>query len=181
MISNRASQRYALAIFKVAEELNMIENVSLDLELIRNAIRASHELAILIHSPVINTEKKKQALRAIFGEKISELTLRFVILLTGKNREMLLRSIIDQYADLYDKHRGILNIAVRTAVKVTPDQEQVFARRLEGITGKKVRMTFSVDPAVRGGFTVQYGDTVVDASVRHQLDLLKNKLTEKIY
>ncbi len=180
MINVRAAQRYALAIFRVAEEQNIIDIISRDFELIHRAIRESHDFFLFIKSPIINTERKKHVFAILFEGKIADLTLRFIILLTMKNREGLLNDIIQQYEVLRDRQRGILNITVQTAVRLTSEQEKDFARRLGDTTGKNVRMTFAVDPALRGGFTVQYNDTVVDASVRHQLDLLKLRLTEKV-
>jgi F-type H+-transporting ATPase subunit delta len=181
MISERASQRYALAIFRVAEEQNLTDSVGRDFDLMRNAIRTSHELSLFIKSPIINTQKKKNVFKALFGEKVSDLTLRFVILLIAKNREGLLSDIIDRYAHLCDKKHGILKVVVHTAVKLTSAQEQAFFSRLESITGKFVKIEFTVDPRLRGGFTIRYDDTIVDASVQHQLDLLKYKLTEKVF
>jgi F-type H+-transporting ATPase subunit delta len=179
MISKRASQRYAWAIFRVAEEVNLTDTVGRDFEFMRNTIRGSHELSLFINSPVINTEKKKNVFRTIFGDKVSDLTMKFILLLTAKNREGLLGEIIGRYAELCDKKQGIINVEIHTAVKISPSQEQNFTRQLESMTGKKVRITFTVDPAIRGGFTVRYDDTVVDASVQRQLDLLRYRLAEK--
>ncbi len=180
MINVRAAQRYALAIFRVTEEQNITDSVSRDFELIQRAIRESHDFFLFLRSPVINTERKKHVFAILFEGKISDLTLRFIILLTTKNREGLLSDIIDQYAVLRDRQRGILNITVQTAVRLTSEQEKDFTSQMGDTTGKNVRMTFTVDPALRGGFTVHYDDTVVDASIQHQLDLLRLKLTEKV-
>jgi F0F1-type ATP synthase delta subunit len=39
-----------------------------------------------------------------------------------------------------------------------------------------VRLSVERDPSLVGGFTVQYEDTVWDASVRRQLELLRDRL-----
>ena len=176
----RAAQRYASAIFQVSEEQKITDTVSRDFEILERTIRESSEFSIFIRSPIISTEKKKKIFSALFKDNISELTLRFILLLTTKNREGILGQIIEQYVVLRDRARGLLNVDVRTAVGLTPGQEENFSRSLAEATGKKVILTFTVDPSLRGGYTVQYDDTVVDASIQRQLDRLRLRLAEKI-
>ena len=44
------------------------------------------------------------------------------------------------------------------------------------MAGQRVEVRVVVDPSVLGGFVATIGDTVVDGSVRHRLDLLKERL-----
>jgi len=63
-------------------------------------------------------------------------------------------------------------------VALTPAQEEELTRALGRATGKTVRLRLSVDPAIRGGLLVRVGDTVLDASIRRQLELLKARFLE---
>jgi F-type H+-transporting ATPase subunit delta len=54
------------------------------------------------------------------------------------------------------------------------------AADLEKKSGKIVSADYSVDPNLIGGFIVRIGDTVYDASVKHQLSLLRSKFSEEI-
>jgi F-type H+-transporting ATPase subunit delta len=65
---------------------------------------------------------------------------------------------------------------VRSAVPLTADQRDRLAKALEDATGKQVEVKVVVDPSVLGGIVAQVGDTVIDGSVRHRLDQLKNAL-----
>jgi F-type H+-transporting ATPase subunit delta len=44
-----------------------------------------------------------------------------------------------------------------------------------------VEFRTSVDPALIGGFVISFEDKLYDASVRHQLDLLRKQFTSKEY
>jgi F-type H+-transporting ATPase subunit delta len=60
-------------------------------------------------------------------------------------------------------------------MNVDKEQERTLQKRLEAYTSRTVRMKLNVDPLLQGGVVVQIGDTVLDGSVRHQLNVLKNR------
>ncbi|MCC6870978.1 MAG: F0F1 ATP synthase subunit delta, partial [Candidatus Fermentibacter sp.] len=47
---------------------------------------------------------------------------------------------------------------------------------LERMTGRSVRVRRRIDPRLIGGFMVRYEGRVIDFSVRHRLDSLKDHL-----
>ena len=175
MADSRAAYRYALAILSVAEETKKLDGVMKDLGFIENLSKESKEFYHFLRTPVINAEKKKRILTEILQQKVHEITMKFVLLLTAKGRLPLLPDIIQQFYQLRDKRLGILNVTTRTAVKFTPEQEIQLVNQLERATKKKIKMRYILDPSLKGGFTVQHDDTVWDASVRHQLEVLRQR------
>lgn len=180
MSNFRAASRYATAILAIAQELNKLDEVSKDFEYIERLIKDEREFSLFLKSPVIKTEKKKRLLSELFHDKLSDITLKFVILLASKDREGILPEIIQQFYRLRDERLGILNVKVRTAVQFMSDQEKQLIGQLETALKKKIRITYSEDSSLKGGFTVQYDDTVWDASVNHQLDMLRQKFVESM-
>ena len=174
----RAAYRYALAMIGVAQELKKLDEVNKDFEFLEKLINQSDELRLFLKSPVVNAEKKKRLLAEIFQGKVYDGTMKFMILLASKGREGLLPEIIRQFYRLRDERLGILNVTTKTAVKFTEAQEKQLVDQLERVTKKKIRITYLVDPSLKGGFTVQHEDTVWDASVSHQLELLREQLVE---
>ncbi|MBI5463462.1 MAG: ATP synthase F1 subunit delta [Ignavibacteriales bacterium] len=174
----RAAYRYAHAIIGVAEEFKKLDEVTRDFLFLDKLIGSSKELSSFIKSPIVNKEKKKRAFTELLTNRVSELTLKFVILLTSKGREELLPEIIRQFYGLRDQLLGILNVTTRATVSFTPAQEQQLVAQLERATKKKIRMKYVLDPSLKGGFSVQHEDTVWDASVRHQLELLRERFIE---
>ena len=45
--------------------------------------------------------------------------------------------------------------------------------------GQTIRLTEEVQPDLIGGLVVRVGDVVYDRSVKHQLDVLREQLTER--
>ncbi|TAK54765.1 MAG: F0F1 ATP synthase subunit delta [Bacteroidetes bacterium] len=175
MKNTRAAYRYALAVLGVAEESKQLDAVSNDFDQMDTLLKTSRDFLHFLKSPVINTEKKKVVLEEVFKGRVNQLTFLFIQLMTSKGRENILPEIIQQFKALRDKRLGILKAEVRSAVRLTPEQEQRLSEQLNKRTGKTIHLQFKEDPSVLGGFTVQYEDTVLDGSVRSQLQALADR------
>jgi F-type H+-transporting ATPase subunit delta len=64
---------------------------------------------------------------------------------------------------------------VTSAVEFGGSQQGLLHKKLEKYTGKNVRMHTALDKDLKGGLLIQIGDTVLDATIRHQLEMLKNR------
>ena len=62
------------------------------------------------------------------------------------------------------------------ALNLDEDRQQELSNALRRVVGYDVQLRVSVDPSILGGFVATIGDTVVDASVRHQLEVLRDRL-----
>jgi F-type H+-transporting ATPase subunit delta len=176
MSESRSAYRYALAILGVAEETKQLERVGKDLALIGNAIKESREFHLFLKSPIVNKDKKKRLLGEVFKDKVSELTMKFILLVTHKGREIILPDIIKQFNALHDQRLGIINVKVKSVSSFTVDQRKQLVDRIQTVTKKSVRLEEALEPQLIGGFTVQYEDTVWDGSVRRQLESLRERL-----
>lgn len=176
MKNTRVARRYAQALMMTADSTTAIDTIAADLELIKNALETSRELRRFMASPIVSVERKQRVFRELFGSRVSSTTLSFLDLLTEKQRENILAEVIQQYHALRDERYGIVNVDVATAIEVTQQQEKRLAEQLERYTQKKVRLRFTIDKAIQGGLRVKIGDTVLDASITHQLALLRERL-----
>jgi F-type H+-transporting ATPase subunit delta len=178
MRESRAAHRYAKAILQLAEEEKKIPQLSSDFNQLEEMIKKSKDFRLLLSSPVINNQKKKKAINTLFENKVDKITLRFLLLLTAKNREALLHSIIIQYKELLDVKHNIVNAEVITVVPFTDTQTQELKKKLERITKKTVRLSFKIDMKLIGGFRVRIQDTIFDGSILQQFKLIKDRFTE---
>lgn len=171
----RVARRYALALIYLVEELKQLDVVRKDLELILQTYKSSRDFQLFLESPVIREDKKKQVLGELFKGRISVTTMKFLELLAEKNREGILPDVIAQYHQLGNERLGIVEVVVTSAVELTKTQQRELERQLEQYAKKKIDAEYLVDPAVKGGFVVRIGDTVLDASIKRQLELLREK------
>ncbi len=177
MKNARVARRYAVALMTVAEETGTLDAMTKDLNLIRQALVDSRELRTLLQSPVVSSAKKRDILKDIFSNRVDKGTMAFMNLMTAKGREAILADVVHEFHLLRDERLRIVSVDVRAAVELSQPQEQSLQQQLERYTGKKVRVRFSLDKAIQGGVVIKIGDTILDASIRRQLELLRERLS----
>lgn len=172
MKKTRVAKRYAQALLMTADSPGAIDEIAADLERIKNVFDGSRDLRRFIDSPIVSAEKKLTMLRELFTSRVNATTMSFINLLVVKQRAGAMLEVIEQYFALRDIKYGIINVHVASAVEITPQQEKNLSERLEQYTRKKVRVRFSLDTALKGGLIVKIGDTVLDSSIKRQLELM---------
>ncbi len=170
------ARRYAQALYEEAARQERVEAIDEDVGLIRESLENSEELVRLFESPVIPREKKRAVVQALFEERVTPLTHRFLHLLIEKQREQLFAEVVKAYRALRDEQEGIVEIQARTARSLDEDGRAHLATQLEQMTGKKVRLHARQDADLIGGVVVRVGDTVYDGSVRRQLQRLHEQM-----
>ncbi len=177
MKNTRVGRRYAKALMMTAESTKAIDQLAGDLETIKRLFDTERTFKQFVNSPIVPAEKKIQVFRELFGKTIGKATMEFIEMVTYKGREQALPAIVDRFLALRDEKYGIVNVDVSSAVEITKQQQESLASRLEQFTKKKVRIRFSQDKALQGGLLVRIGDTVLDASVKHQLEVMRERFT----
>lgn len=176
MIERRVVSRYASALFSAAVKADAVDRVESDLGMISYLMEANPNLVAAMRSPVVGAETKKAIISDVSRDSLHEITLRYLDLLINKKREEVLFLTENEYIKLADEHRGIVNAEVYSAVKLTDDQAELLQAKLSATMGKRVQVARHVDATLLGGVQVRIGDTVIDGSIKGQLDALKHQL-----
>jgi F-type H+-transporting ATPase subunit delta len=175
----RAAIRYAKALQQLAQEQQLLDTVIVDVKLIHNTIVENKELALMLQSPLIKADKKSNVLTAIFDNKVNAQTLKFLQLVVAHKRERALQVICEEFIKVYNT---IKNIAI---VEVTTTSALTDALRVELITKIKtdyslfaVELVEKIDTSLVGGIVLRIGDKQLDASIRRQLNDIKQELVQ---
>jgi F-type H+-transporting ATPase subunit delta len=132
-----------------------------------------------LSAPQVLDETKKSLLRKVFTERIDRLLVEFLVVLVDKNRIGYLPEIIDEYARLVEAEQGVGRVTVVTAVPLNDAERKKLSAKMVAKTGLKIVLEEKVDPAIVGGMIVVLHDEIIDGSIRHGLNLLKEQL-EKV-
>ena len=170
------ARRYALALTQEAAHTGQADAVDADIVFLGETLAGSRELQLLFQSPVVSRDKKERVLKALFTDRVSPLTMRFLDLLVSKQREALIPAVVEAVRVLRDTASGTVEARVRTAKPLTDDETAALRASLEARAGHPVRLSVEVQPDLIGGLVVRVGDVVYDRSVRHQLDALREQL-----
>lgn len=179
-MSSRAAIRYAKAVLDQANHANISEVVFGDMKSIQATLAGSKELRVVLQSPVVKAEDKKQALLQIF-EKNSEVTKALIQILTSNKRINLLGGVALAYVDLYNDSKGVKTATVITAVTLTPEIEAKVLSKLKQMTGSdNITINNTIDEHIIGGFILRVGDLQYNASIANQLGNLKREFSKSL-
>jgi F-type H+-transporting ATPase subunit delta len=175
--STRIAQRYATAIMSIANDNNTTENIRKDFTLIVDSLNASDELRALFNSPVVKYLHKISICKEVFEGKVSTLMIQFLEMLAEKRRESVFPEISAAFTELYNQQNNLVPVQVVSAIELSAELSASLIKAIAEKTGKTVLPEFSVDPAIKGGLIITIADTMIDASVRHQLNKLQVELS----
>ncbi|MDB4298579.1 ATP synthase F1 subunit delta [Flavobacteriaceae bacterium] len=179
-MSSRAAIRYAKAVLDQANHANISEVVFGDMKSIQATLAGSKELRVVLQSPVVKAEDKKQALLQIF-EKNSDVTKALIQILTSNKRINLLGGVALAYVDLYNDSKGVKTATVITAVTLTPEIEAKVLSKLKEMTGSEnITINNTIDERIIGGFILRVGDLQYNASIANQLGNLKREFSKSL-
>ncbi len=167
------SGRYASALFDLARETKVIEQVEASLAVLENAIAQSDDLRRLVSSPLVARGAAANAVKAVAGSlSLDLLTTNFLGVLASNRRLAQLTKVIASFRDLAANHRGEASATVTTAHGLTDTQVAALKAKLKARVGRDVAVTMKTDPAILGGLIVKIGSQLIDSSIRTKLNTL---------
>ena len=176
-MSNLAvAKRYGQALFDLASEKNMLDQLEKELTQVLEVIEESHELKKILEQRLIRSETKQEIFRKVYSGTISPVTMNFLLLILHKRREMVLNQIVSQFLNLANEARGIVKAQVKSAAQLSFEQLEKLRESLEKITGKNILLESAVDERLIGGLVVKIGDRIIDGSISTKLKMLEKHL-----
>jgi F-type H+-transporting ATPase subunit delta len=176
MPNPRLAARYAKSLIDLANEKNQVEPVYQDMLFLQMLCKESRDFLMLLRSPVVKADKKIAIVEAVTKGKISELTVVFNRLLINKGRESNLPEVIISFIDQYKQQKGIHTIKLTTAVPVTEEmKKQIIGQVQKQTKMENIDLKAIVNENIIGGFVLEIGDQLIDASVVYDLNKIKSQ------
>lgn len=177
-MSQRAvARRYAEALFELALERNLLEQVEKDLARVTGLLKEDLDLRSIFLNQLLPGNQKREIFKPILGkEGYEEITQNFIFLLFAKRRESYIFDIYREYVRLANQQRNIMEAEMWTATEVPPQDKETLEKKLSQFTGKNIRLKYKVDPKLLGGAVLKIGDKVLDGSIARRLEKMKESL-----
>lgn len=172
-LSGSAARRYAEALLALAPDEPSVASLRTSLEKLAPVF--DRVTIASLRDPSVPMKQRVEALgSALAGEPVTVRSL--LVLLLEKDRIALVPQIALAFGDLVDRREGVAKARITTAIPLRETEQSELVRRLERESGRKLRATFAVDPALIGGAKVQIGDHLIDSSVYARLTALGRQL-----
>jgi F-type H+-transporting ATPase subunit delta len=170
------AKRYAVALFNAAVKMDIADQVDGDVDSFNALLESNDDFRNFMHSPQVLTEDKKDLIVKAIADRSSGLFMNFVMLLIDKKRLEHFDEIAEGYRYLFEQLQGVVEVKAITAVPLERDLELKTVEKLEGQTGKHIRLAKVTDPEIIGGMILIVEDKIIDGSIRNQLGTLKKDL-----
>jgi F-type H+-transporting ATPase subunit delta len=171
-----ASVAYARSLLELANEKGIAEAIGAELSQIAEIVGGNPSFEAFLSDPGISEEERRQVMDRVFMAQVSPLMKNFLGVLNTKNALRLTRQIGDAYEDLYGEQLGKVEVDVTVAQRLTNDELDEVRRRVSTALKKDAVVHQYVDENILGGLVLRVQDKLIDASVRYQLQAIKNQM-----
>lgn len=169
--------RYAKALYKVANEKGDTAQVYEQMSLLNDAYEAQAGLKKAVNNPFLPLADKLQLLCTAAGADGNGSTARSMELVVKNNRVDFMRDIALAFMRQYRENNGIARVEIVTATELGDNEINAIIDVVKNqLKGKTIELSKRVDPSLIGGFMVDVDSRVLDASVKNQLEKLRLKL-----
>lgn len=172
-------RRYALAIYKVAEEKGKVEQYLEELRNIVALIDGDENFQELIKHPQVSTSSKKKLFEQVFKGKVDEDLLSFLLVLIEKGRILQLEGKLREMEKIHLEKNNTVIGNVTTVIPLDGEERKTLVEKLERKFNKKVLLKEHIDSSIIGGVYVQVENEVIDGTVKSKLEEMKKLMLKR--
>lgn len=173
---------YTQALFSAALERNVLDQVAGEAAEVHALLVGEADFRSFMRAPNVPKREKERILMKLLEGRCHPLITAMVRLLIRRGRLDIGLAIFRNMQYFHDKHRGIQQATVVTAIELGEDEKARMLQRLEAFTGFKLNLSWRVVPSVIGGVRFLCGDMLIDRTISDQLFRLRAAMMKaKVY
>ncbi|MEX2256630.1 MAG: ATP synthase F1 subunit delta [Acidimicrobiia bacterium] len=169
-------EAYAKAMLEVASASGHLEGIEDDLFRFARTFEGSDDLRLALTDPQLPIERRIAVIDQLMDGKALQASTALVGMVVAVGQASELPAIVERFVELAASERDHEVAEVRSAIPLDDTQVQRLAAALSKATGKTIEVKVIIDPAVLGGLVARVGDTVIDGTVRHRIEEMKEQL-----
>lgn len=173
-------KRYAHGLVAACREEDEFKSILAELKEISQLFQSHRELKWVIENPFIPRTKKKKVVEEIIDRlKPLPKVERFLLLINDHERLNFLKEIVDYLPYAWLEKQGVAIFEVRSAVPLEKEEVEAIRKNLAALEATPVHLDLIVDPAILAGLQIRKGNVVYDASIKGQLNKIREILSEE--
>jgi F-type H+-transporting ATPase subunit delta len=166
-----AARPYANAVYGIAQETKTL-GIWGDALSNLAALITDAQMGKLLDDPELGKKQKGELIIQVLGDKLTEQQKNLVKLMAENSRLKLLPAVHEQFEVARAKAENKVDAQVISAFELTAKQTSDLVNTLKNKLGCEVTLTTSIDVSLIGGVVIKAGDTIIDASMKSQLESL---------
>lgn len=171
---------YGEALYEASVEAGKAGEVLEEGFAVLEVIKNQPALGAFMAAPTIAAHKKKNVLKNIFNDRISEELLNLMFILVDRRRTRAFPKIMRYYKVLYEREDGFSYGQIVSATPLSEERIVKFEEETTKLISEKVKLENEVDPYLIGGVKIMVNGKLIDASLRSRLkDLGSNLIMKK--
>lgn len=174
-MSKAAAQRYAKAIYSLAEEDEATDAIFEDMQLVSTTLADNKNLRAVLESPIISLQQKRNVAKEVF-KGLHKYSLQLINVLANNKRISILGKVATAITQMHETSKGIQHAHVTTAIEIDSKFEKQIQDKIKSLTGLNAILDKEINSSLLGGFVLRINDLQYDASVRSQLNKIKREL-----
>ncbi|KIL49772.1 F0F1 ATP synthase subunit delta [Jeotgalibacillus soli] len=176
MRQSTVANRYAQALFELAQQHQQVETVEQDLRVVRDVFNQNPDFSLLLQSPKLTKEQKKQLIQQTFSGA-STYVINVLCILIDRRRDEEVVAIADAFIELALAARGTAVAHVYSATKLSEADQAALSSAFAARVGKQsLQINNIVDSTLIGGLKLRIGNRIFDGSLRGKLNRLEREL-----
>ena len=178
-LSGATFSRYSLALYELADESNVVNDVEKQALTIIDLISNSEDLKFCIKSPTISKDELENLINSI-SEKanLNELLKKFLSFLIHKRRFFYVDKILREFIETCSKKRGEIKAELISAKDLSESDVENIKKDLSNSFKSKIKLTYKNDKSLVGGLILQVGSTMIDTSIKNKLQKIEKQMIE---
>lgn len=170
-------QKYTRALFETADENGVLDEVQKGLQRIDSTFKSLPELEDYLTSPQIDWKLKSEIVENL-SKGLSVYIVNFMKVVLEKERQLILPHVPAEFQRMLDLRAKRSKAVVTTVVPVSENVRTQLQNKLQEIFGGEFILENNLDPDIIGGIKVRMGYTVIDGTIKRQLEELSRLLAK---
>jgi F-type H+-transporting ATPase subunit delta len=176
MSDSLVARRYALALFQLAKEHQLLEQMEEEIRVVKAVFANNPDINAVLKSPKLSNEKKKEILKEAFAAASTQVQNTLMILIDAHREDEILE-MAEGFIELANEERGVADAKVYSVRPLSDAERDALSASFAQKVGKKsLRIENIVDSNLLGGIKLRIGNRIFDGSLRGKLDRLERKL-----
>ena len=167
---------YAQSLLELANEKGQAEALGAELVELKKILDANPMAREVFSNPAVGIEEREQVLERVFRKNVSPLLFNAMGVMNRHNRLGYIGQVAVAYDQLLDEQLGKVEVDLTVAQKLTPERLETARKKITAALGREAVLHQYVDENIVGGMVLRVGDKLIDASVKHQLQAMKQQL-----